>query len=227
MGVEGPRLTVPRFVRAHEVAQFLQQSSDWIEDKLRELAEHGARFAPPRVGVNDSILFRGERVPVVWRDARIPKACWRPDESCVEIALDLNRTNAMVLAQRAMRNFLIAEMRRDVVRITRVVSDKLGTVADQNRTPSETRVLPLKTIWGSMSFSNRMTLDLSLILAPPRALEYVIEHEMCHIEHKNHSRRFWHAVRCLDPDFTTPRDWLTENGQVVKSELLRWIRPSI
>ncbi len=216
MGVEGPRLTVPRFVRAHEVYKFLHESSHWIEEKIRELASHGTGLAPPHVGANDTIVWRGQNLCVEWREARFPKA-WVHNNEAVIVALDTAHPQAPTLASGAMRGLLMAEMRREVTRISREVCDKL------NDAPTATRILPLKSIWGSMSYAGRMTLDLSLILAPPRALEYVIEHELCHLKHKNHSRRFWQQVQTLDPDYTTPRDWLTEHGHAVKTELIRWL----
>jgi predicted metal-dependent hydrolase len=59
--------------------------------------------------------------------------------------------------------------------------------------------------WGSCSAQNDIRLNWRLIMAPPALLDYVIVHELCHITHKNHSKRFWNAVARLMPDWKTRR----------------------
>jgi predicted metal-dependent hydrolase len=81
----------------------------------------------------------------------------------------------------------------------------------------------MKTLWGSLSAQGRMTLDLSLMLAPVEALEYVVVHEMCHLWIRNHGRRFWERVEAAYPQYHDTRVWLSRHGHAVKAELSRWI----
>jgi hypothetical protein len=81
----------------------------------------------------------------------------------------------------------------------------------------------MNSLWGSLSIQGRMTLDLSLMLAPPAALEYVVVHEMSHLWIRNHGRRFWERVGAVFPEYDDMRVWLSRNGHAVKAELARWI----
>ena len=70
-----------------------------------------------------------------------------------------------------------------------------------------------KTRWGSCSSKGNLYFSWRLILAPPKVLDYVVVHELCHRKEMNHSPRFWALVESMIPDYKTHRKWLKENGE--------------
>ena len=70
-----------------------------------------------------------------------------------------------------------------------------------------------KTRWGSCSSKGNLSFSWRLILAPPKVLDYVVVHELCHRREMNHSPRFWALVESIIPDYKTHRKWLKENGE--------------
>ena len=48
--------------------------------------------------------------------------------------------------------------------------------------------------WGSCSDRGSLSFNWRLIMTPQAVLEYIVVHEMAHIEEHNHSRRFWSLV---------------------------------
>lgn len=68
------------------------------------------------------------------------------------------------------------------------------------------------TRWGSCSSSGTLSFNWRLMLAPPRVLDYVVVHELCHLKHMDHSRDFWNAVAKIMPDYKEHRTWLKING---------------
>ena len=59
------------------------------------------------------------------------------------------------------------------------------------------------------------------MLAPPKVLDYVIVHELCHRRQMNHSKQFWHEVEKALPDYKVWEEWLKENGAELISKSFR------
>lgn len=51
-----------------------------------------------------------------------------------------------------------------------------------------------------------------LILAPEPVLDYVVAHEVAHLAHMNHGKRFWRTCESLTAAMTASRDWLRRYG---------------
>ena len=75
-----------------------------------------------------------------------------------------------------------------------------------------------KTRWGSCSSSGTLSFNYRLMYAPPRILDYVVVHELCHLTHMNHSKDFWYMVGSIMPEYKTYRQWLKEHGQELNIE---------
>jgi predicted metal-dependent hydrolase len=69
-----------------------------------------------------------------------------------------------------------------------------------------------RTRWASCSASGRMSFNWRLLLAPERVLEYVVWHEVCHLEILDHSPRFWALLARRWPGYQRDRAWLREHG---------------
>jgi predicted metal-dependent hydrolase len=69
-----------------------------------------------------------------------------------------------------------------------------------------------RTRWASCSPGGRMSFNWRLLLAPERVLEYVVWHEVCHLEILDHSPRFWSLLARRWPDYRQDRDWLSRHG---------------
>jgi len=69
-----------------------------------------------------------------------------------------------------------------------------------------------KTRWGSCSTKGNLNFNYRLMLAPPKVLDYVVVHELCHRKEMNHSPKFWAHVESVMPDYKEYRKWLKKNG---------------
>ena len=57
-----------------------------------------------------------------------------------------------------------------------------------------------------------MSFNWRLLLAPERVLDYVVWHEVCHLDILDHSPRFWALLERRWPGYREDRDWLRRHG---------------
>ena len=66
--------------------------------------------------------------------------------------------------------------------------------------------------WGSCSTAGRVMLNWRLIMAPHFVQDYVILHELAHLQHHNHSTAFWALVDQMCPARNNAELWLKNHG---------------
>ena len=69
-----------------------------------------------------------------------------------------------------------------------------------------------RTLWGSCSARGTLSFNWRLVLAPFEVLDYVVVHELCHLQVPDHSSRFWALVERHRPGWREQRAWLREHG---------------
>jgi len=74
-----------------------------------------------------------------------------------------------------------------------------------------------KSRWGSCSHDNHLQFNWRLVMSPLLVVNYVIIHELAHIDEKNHSMDFWRRVGKYNPSYRQNRKWLKEHGNILFS----------
>jgi predicted metal-dependent hydrolase len=72
-----------------------------------------------------------------------------------------------------------------------------------------------RTRWASCSAGGAMSFNWRLLLAPEPVLDYVVEHEVCHLEVLDHSPRFWALLESRVPDWREHARWLGRYGSTL------------
>lgn len=70
--------------------------------------------------------------------------------------------------------------------------------------------------WGSCSSRGVLNFSWRLVMAPRDVVDYVVVHEVVHLEELNHSKRFWQKVKALAPDFPRAKRWLERHQQLLQ-----------
>lgn len=70
----------------------------------------------------------------------------------------------------------------------------------------------MKRTWGTCNSAGLIRLNTHLIKAPADCLDYVIAHELCHLQEMNHGPRFYQLQESLWPDWRAYRQHLRDHG---------------
>ena len=65
--------------------------------------------------------------------------------------------------------------------------------------------------WGSCSRRGTLSFCYRLVMAPPETIDAVVAHELCHLVHLNHSRRFYALLDRVCPGHREAMDWLADH----------------
>jgi predicted metal-dependent hydrolase len=181
-------VVVPRGMRPASIRAFVRDHHDWIARASAELiAAYPDEDLQPEV---IDLKATGERLTLRYLTGTAGGSSFRRAGS--ELRL---RGAGPASWQALLRRWLLAQggqvlkpwLRREAIRT--------------GLTPSRVQVRLQKTRWGSCSARGSVSLNAALLLVPPELVRYLMVHELCHLQHLNHSRRYWQAVARHEPGF--------------------------
>jgi predicted metal-dependent hydrolase len=202
----GVEVVVPRRYPLRNVESFVQAKRPWIERTLRRIREAEAEFPPPRLANGGEIPYLGRRLALkvaVERGRRRAHVARSGDELRVALAPKMPLAGALEAWYRR-RARIEVEPRLD------------AAVARAGRTYTTLQIRGQRTRWASCSTSGAMSFNWRLLLAPPEILDYVVEHEVAHIDVQDHSERFWRLLAERCPEWREHERWLRRHGNALR-----------
>ncbi len=80
-----------------------------------------------------------------------------------------------------------------------------------------------KSLWGSCSANQDISLNYKLLFLPARLVRYVLIHELCHTKVMGHSKDFWIEVDRYEPDYRRLRKELKHTDQYLPSWVSKFL----
>jgi len=205
VGGDGVEVVVPQRFPLREVQPFVEQKRAWIERTLRRLERSHAEFPPPLLEDGGHVPYLGERLSLTMR---VQPGCTRPH--VVRRGDELR----VALGGGSLRDALEGWYRR---RAREEVAARLdAAVARAGARYRSLSIRGQRTRWASCSSTGAMSFNYNLLLAPPEILEYVIEHEVAHLQVHDHSERFWRLLASRCADWREHEGWLRRHGQALR-----------
>jgi predicted metal-dependent hydrolase len=206
VGGDGVEVVVPRRFPLRQVEPFVEEKRPWIERTLRRLRESEAEYPPARLEDGGELPYLGERLALT---VRVESERARPHV--------VRRADALRVALPrggSLRDALEGWYRR---RAREEMSARLdAAVARAGVSYTSLQIRGQRTRWASCSSSGAMSFNWRLLLAPGEILDYVIEHEVAHLEVHDHSQRFWDLLAARCPDWREHERWLRRHGHALR-----------
>jgi predicted metal-dependent hydrolase len=191
VGADGAvRLTVPTRAPIADGLRFAAEQLPWVADEWRRLQRRATWSA------GTAIWYRGTRVALEVERDRI---------TCGDLTIptrSLQRFDTRHQVQAALR----ALARTELPARCRELAGAAGFK------PLRVTVRDQRSRWGACSGRGAITLNWRLIQMPPSVADYVMWHELAHLQQPNHSRRFWRLVGSLCPTWQLSERWLRRFG---------------
>ncbi|NQY25790.1 MAG: M48 family metallopeptidase [Piscirickettsiaceae bacterium] len=190
--------------------EFILQKTAWIQQKLR----HQAHAKTQRASIKkqfiagENFLFLGKHYSLRLIEKNSKVSIIKRSQT-----LDLyGRQNR--LSKTGIHAALVAWYKQQA---EQYLTSRTLYIANQiNLSPRSISIKTYKARWGSCSQHTDINFNWKLVLAPARIIDYVIIHELCHIQYFNHSSQFWSLVEQFCPSFKQERHWLKENSYTLE-----------
>jgi predicted metal-dependent hydrolase len=190
--MRGVEVVLPRRAPEREAAAAIRELRPWIERRVAELA--GARAA---------VAARGDTVPYLGRTLAL-----RGEPGRVRVA---RRGDVLLVPVGSARVPALERWYRRAARAE--IAPRLDRACALAGTSySRLTIRGQRTRWASCSRSGAMSFNWRLLLAPEAVLDYVVWHEVCHLEVMDHSARFWRLLASRSPGYREQLRWLKVNG---------------
>jgi len=206
---DGVEVVVPRRMALRHVEPFVREKRPWIERTLRRYQD-AVVDGDVRVDLRDGgeVPYLGEQLDL---DVRVEPGRTRPH---VRRRGDVLRVKVAQRGPEPIRDALERWYRREA---RHEVEQRLdAAVARAGTSYTTLTIRAQRTRWASCSSNGSMSFNWRLLLAPEEILDYVVEHEVAHLEVLDHSPRFWRLVRSRVPDYKRHERWLRRNGPALR-----------
>jgi predicted metal-dependent hydrolase len=187
----GVEVVLPRRAAEREAAAAIAELGPWIERRVAELER-----------VRAALAARGETVPYLGRPLRLMAQPGRTRVHRQGDALLVPLTDRRSALERWFRRAARAEIEPRLAHACGLAGSSYSKLTIRGQ----------RTRWGSCSPTGTLSFNWRLLLAPEPVLDYVVWHEVCHLEVLDHSPRFWALVAQRCPAYREQVRWLRRNG---------------
>jgi predicted metal-dependent hydrolase len=183
------------------IEEVIQKKSSWI---LRKMDEVKRRPLSPHheYAEGELFLFLGRSYPLHFVENR---------SITIERSDRLNVSRTLIPDIRnQLKYWYREEAHKEIQARCMWFSLKTGHV------PATIRITDARQRWGSCTLKGGLSFSWRLIQAPAEIVDYVVVHELVHIDQPDHSKKFWAKVRKIMPEYERRRNWLKDNEWLLK-----------
>ncbi len=194
-------LVVPKGMSMRRAHAFAEGQESWMQEKLAAL--------PPKIAFEDGAVIPvlGVRTQIkIHRESHLKSTKILFEDGILHVRTNKNDPSSRIT--RFLKSFVKEELEILAYQKAVKIAKNIESIS----------VRDTKSRWGSCSCDGKLSFSWRLVFAPPEAFDYVVAHEVAHLEHLNHSKEFWNLCRQLSDNFDEGKYWMHNHG----SELMRY-----
>ena len=179
----------------------LEKHKKWIEKKLFEINQRDPKFLKRKFINGEGFLYLGN-----WYRLEIVK----------------NQKEPLILKDFFYLSDKYKEKAREVFinwykkQAKKVINERVNYYSNlTGLNPKSVKITSAQKRLGSCSSKGNLNFSWRLVMLPVRVIDYVVVHELAHLEEHNHSKNFWVKVKTIMPDYEKHKNWLKENAYMM------------
>lgn len=189
----------PMNVSFERIQDVLRKKEDWILEKQRFLRERQVKYLPKEFIEGENFYYLGNICKFKLSD---------DDKIRLTEYLEFPRN----LVPDARKHLIQWYKTLACVKIKERIEKYSGIIG---KTCSGVNISNARKRLGSCSFKGNLNFSWRLVMMPIEIIDYVVVHELMHLEEKNHAKPFWNKVRLVIPDYKKRVSWLKENNALL------------
>ena len=197
-------IKAPLFAGNDVINEIIRKHDKWLEKKKKEILSRNLNIVEKKFVNGERFLYLGKLYPlkvIQNNDIKYPlffnNGCF-----CLNGNIS-NRRDVFVSWYKQAAKVKFMQRAEWYAEITGYRYNKMG-ISNAHRQ------------WGSCTHLGNIYFSWRLIMSPLSIIDYIIVHELVHLDEKNHSRFFWDKVRLIMPDYKDKRKWLRNYGHLLK-----------
>jgi predicted metal-dependent hydrolase len=183
-----------------QIEYLVTEKAEWIQEKQAWLQRHPDAPKQKKFSPGERFYYLGNTYPLEIVPVR------RPQIQLCDGRFQLSQ-GALTRALQVFTNWYRTQARQ-------VISELVGMRAKEHEWIYKSiHITSAKRRWGSCGANGTLNFSWRLVMAPVEVIDYVVIHELVHLEIKNHSHRFWEQLASIEPDYKSQIAWLKTNGR--------------
>ena len=183
-----------------EVEQFVKKNLKWIQDRLAE--ERAYDKQKLRIADGGTIFFRARELSIIFKEGRKERILINGDKLIIQ-----NHKLNSDKARTQIEKYLTQKATEYIIPRAEALAKYLGV----DKKITEIKLRKTKSKWGHCTSNGVIQYNWLIMLAPYSIIDYMITHEVCHLLHMDHSRRYWDLVESICPQYLQYIKWLKKH----------------
>lgn len=204
--------TIPRIdVSINGIRVVLPQGTDknpesLLQEKAVQVMENKKEFDEYKEKIPEREFREGEIFPLLGEDHKVVVSS-EADTCKVE-------EGKLILPAKKVEKSSIKEELRMLYReqARKIIEEILEKYEELDVEYGKIKLKNQKTRWASCSSRRNLNFNWRVVMAPKEIVEYIVVHELVHLEESNHTKKFWSKVASILPDYKEKAKWLEEHS---------------
>ena len=188
------QIRAPWYVPIYSLMQFVQQKTGWIMRQRQKISRQEPATEIKQLHDGSLIPFLGREIIIRLRPDAKTTVELNDGELIIGSATGVTTEKLMALVDR----WYLREAKKYFTSRTHELAD---IHHDTLPPPRSVSVRRMKRRWGTCRTGGDIMFNRELMKMDPALGDYVIIHELCHLVHPNHSKRYYALLESLLPDY--------------------------